>query len=217
MTVELDHIFVCVSAGGGPEAKRLVDAGFREGAPNVHPGQGSACRRFFFRNAYLELFWISNETEARSDLVSPVHLWERWRYRETGSSPFGVCVRRRAGAAPDAPLPFATWSYHPPYVPPSFGIDIAERSARLEEPLLFHLPGGTRPDEYPPERGQPLDHPCGAVEITGVRIVSPLSIEPLDVVSSVPGPEHEAEVTLDGGRAGAVLDCRPDMPLVLRW
>jgi hypothetical protein len=43
------------TAVGGPEVELFAAFGLTEGAPNTHPGQGTACRRFFFRNAYLEL------------------------------------------------------------------------------------------------------------------------------------------------------------------
>ena len=46
-TFELDHLLVWVDVGG-PEAERLAAFGLTEGAPNTHPGQGTACRRFFF-------------------------------------------------------------------------------------------------------------------------------------------------------------------------
>lgn len=49
----IDHLFVCC-APGAPEADTLVGLGFHEGSGNTHPGQGTANRRFFFRNAYLE-------------------------------------------------------------------------------------------------------------------------------------------------------------------
>jgi hypothetical protein len=38
-----------------PEAERIAAFGLCEGPSNVHPGQGTANRRFFFRNAMLEL------------------------------------------------------------------------------------------------------------------------------------------------------------------
>ena len=46
---ELDHPS-CVDPGG-PVAERLLAAGFLEGAPNVHEGQGRANRRFAERGA----------------------------------------------------------------------------------------------------------------------------------------------------------------------
>ena len=42
MTLALDHVFVCVAAGAEAEASALASAGLVEGAPNVHPGQGTA-------------------------------------------------------------------------------------------------------------------------------------------------------------------------------
>jgi hypothetical protein len=83
MAVTLDHVFVC-TAVGAPEAEALTAAGLTEGAGNVHPGQGTACRRFFFHNAFLGLFWVHDEAEARSPETAPTRLWERWRDRADG-------------------------------------------------------------------------------------------------------------------------------------
>jgi hypothetical protein len=55
MQIELDHLFVC-TAPGAPEAETLVQFGLHEGPSNQHPGQGTACRRFSFANAMIELF-----------------------------------------------------------------------------------------------------------------------------------------------------------------
>jgi len=77
MDFELDHVFICVSEGA-PESDLLVEFGLSEGARNVHPGQGTSNRRFFFHNAMLELLWVANPDEARSGLTRPTRLWERW-------------------------------------------------------------------------------------------------------------------------------------------
>jgi len=50
MAIELDHLFICVSIRA-PEADRLAAFGLTEGTPNTHPGQGTACRRFFLGKA----------------------------------------------------------------------------------------------------------------------------------------------------------------------
>ena len=49
---------MCASRGGD-EGRAVAAFGLSEGTPNVHPGQGTACRRFFFRaeqsvHAYLK-------------------------------------------------------------------------------------------------------------------------------------------------------------------
>ena len=90
--MEFDHLFITTSVGA-PEADRLLRAGFAEGEPNVHSGQGSSCRRFFFQNAYLEFLWVENESEARAAPVERTQLWERWCWERTGASPFGIGLR----------------------------------------------------------------------------------------------------------------------------
>lgn len=63
MAIQLDHVFICTSLDA-PAAEQLAAFGLTEGEPNVHPGQGTACRRFFFRNVYLELLWVHDPDEA---------------------------------------------------------------------------------------------------------------------------------------------------------
>jgi hypothetical protein len=223
MTVELDHMFVCTGVGA-PEADRLVAFGLSEGAPNTHPGQGTACRRFFFANAMLELLWVHDEREARSSLVAPTQLWERWS--SVGYSPFGICVRqdqRRAATRPV--LPFATWAYRPPYLPPEVHIDVASETAN-SEPMMFAAPIGGRPDAVPTERRQPLVHPRGLEEITGIDVTLPQTkpvsraaraLHQTGAVSFSSGNDHLAEIEFDQGGQGQSVDFRPLLPLRFRW
>ena len=160
MSMELDHLFICTSIRA-PEVEQLAKFGLTEGQSNRHPGQGTACRRFFFHSAYLEFLWVHNEQEACSEMVRPLRLWERWQYQQNGSSPFGLGLRsaRQPDAAVD--LPFETWAYRSPYLVDPLRIEIAENSAYYAEPLIFHLPFSSRPDPYPLEREQPLEHVAG--------------------------------------------------------
>jgi len=155
MTVELDHLFTFTSISA-PEVERLVKFGLSEGQPNTHPGQGTACRRFFFHNAYLEFVWVHDEQEAASAWVRPLGFIERSRYQPTGASPFGIILRPSQGMADQAQLPFATWALRPPYLPEPLKLDVAENSADTAEPLLFYMSFGNRADSYPRERRQPL-------------------------------------------------------------
>jgi hypothetical protein len=141
----LDHLFL-MTAPGAPEADDLVARGFVEGPPNHHPGQGTACRRFFFANAMLEFLWVENEEEARSEIVRPLRLWERWAGRIAGASPFGIALRP---AAPGLEPPFATFEYWPPFFPAPARVDV--RAAIIEEPLRFCLPYFERPQRDGPE------------------------------------------------------------------
>jgi hypothetical protein len=134
MRIELDHLFVC-TAPGAPEAERLVQFGLHEGPPNQHPGQGTACRRFAFVNAMIELFWVSDETEAQSQGARRTLLWERWSAREDKASPFGICLR--PVDAQDTRLPFPAWEYRPAYLPDPLVMHIGD--VGIEEPMWIYL------------------------------------------------------------------------------
>jgi hypothetical protein len=134
MRIELDHLFICTTREA-PEAERLVEFGLREGPPNQHPGQGTACRRFSFANAMIELVWVNDAEEAQNDCTRRTLLWERWSRRTNDASPFGVAVRpvARQSAQP----PFPAWEYRPAYLPDPLVMHVAE--AGVEEPMWLYL------------------------------------------------------------------------------
>jgi Glyoxalase-like domain len=224
MALELDHLFIFTSVGAR-EVEQLLKFGLSEGERNTHPGQGTACRRFFFHNAYLEFLWMHDEQEATNAWVRPLGFVERCRYQMTGASPFGLIYRPSATAEP-VELPFRTWALRPPYLPEGSKLDVAENSAETTEPLLFYMSFGRRPDDYLPERRHPLEHAAGFKEITGVRITLPggqpssKALQPTERIGLVtlnPGPSHLAEVTFDAHTLGRLQDFRPELPLLFRW
>jgi len=72
--MEIDHIFI-FSKNDGKEADKLVEFGLTEGSNRIHPGQGTTNRKFYFENFFLEVLWVIDETEIRSDLTSKTKLW----------------------------------------------------------------------------------------------------------------------------------------------
>ncbi len=219
MAVQLDHVFIC-TAVGAPAAERLREFGLTEGSPNKHAGQGTACRRFFFRNAMLELLWVEDEMEARSEQTVQTRLWERWSAMGRGASPFGIILRPQSGA-PTA-CPFKSWEYRPPTMPDLI-IQIADGTG-LEEPMWCWLEGGRAPLDAPPERRQPLEHTSGLGDLTGARLTSP-AIKKTSVTQAMAnagviileaGDDQLLELAFDDMRQGRMFDLRPDLPLVLR-
>jgi hypothetical protein len=222
MAVELDHVYVWVSTGG-PEADQLKALGLTEGQPNRHPGQGTACRRFFFANAYLELIWVHNPAEAQGELVRPLRFWERWSNRAHKTCPFGLVFRF---GQEDGLLPFATWEYRPPYLPPPLALQIGVNSGCVEEPLLVCFQGNRRPDARPAPSRPPLEHKAGFRELTALRIFSPhlavrsaalQAAEETETVAFLHGADYLAELGFDGERQGQRADLRPVLPLVVCW
>ena len=224
MVLELDHLFVA-TAVGAPEAARLIEFGLVEGAPNTHPGQGTANRRFFFADAFLELVWVADPAEAQSDLVRRTGLWERLSGRVEGASPFGVGLR--PAGAQGGLIPIPTWEYRPPYLPDPLVIHIGENSDVAAEPLVFYIAFGRRADSDHSERRQPLEHPAGLRAITRVRISGPRNGAPsatlraaeaaCAALSFAVADEPLLEIGFDGETRSEMADFRADLPLVLRW
>ena len=218
MPCEFDHVFICVSRGG-EEARELAAFGLIEGPANKHQGQGTACRRFFFANAYLELLWVSNAAEAQTEQTRPTYLWERWTDRGNGSCPIGFGFRPKAQG--DLSAPFRSWGYRPGYLPAPLSLHVATNASMLTEPMLFYLPFlrlGPR---------QPLQpQGAGLHEVTRVGLASPhlgalspemTAVRDAGLVQFHAGPEYLVELGFDGETKNQQADFRPSLPLVFRW
>jgi hypothetical protein len=222
MRVELDHFFILTDVGAPDEADRLLRFGLTEGPPNRHPGQGTACRRFVFGNAFLELLWVTNPAEAQSSLVSRTALWERWSRRSRGASPFGICLRPAQQGAGETPFP--AWEYRPPYLPDRLAIHMGANSEVVTEPLLFYITFGRRPGE---SFGRPPNDAAGLRAVTGLRLSGPqreaasASLCALEDhcpwLGVVDGGEYLMEVSFDEEADNQAADLRPHLPLILRW
>lgn len=231
MTFELDHLFICTNIDA-PEADRLISFGLNEGTSNIHAGQGTANRRFFFHNCMLELLWVHSPAEARSEVTHPTYLWERWRdsrneqlHKQSKKiCPFGVCLRPTTH--PPDTLPFSAWSYRPAYLPNSLSISVGTNATVLTEPMLFYLPFGKRQDSYPDDRREPLKHRSGFTEITRVTLISPDANDPSPELKAIvnnglielrSGETYRLELGFDGEKQGKQEDFQPELPLTLHW
>jgi hypothetical protein len=229
MKFAFDHLFICTDIGASVAADRLVAFGLVEGLPNTHPGQGTANRRFFFHNGMLELLWICDEPEARSESIARTRLWERWTNRNRGACPFGVCLRPAAGEGDS--VAFASWAYHPPYLPATMRIAVGTNSEVLTEPMLFQVQGRigvTAQNEHrdPAGKSQPPGRSVELREITRVELVSPSADRPSSELRSLvdtncvklrSGAEYSIELGFDREVQGQQVDFRPELPLILSW
>jgi len=204
MPPEIDHVFVCTSAGA-PAADRLSGFGLKEGAPNIHPGQGTACRRFFFRNSMLELLWMTSAAEAQSEQTGRTRLFERLS-GGAGVCPFGIILRRAPQG--DAAPPFPSWLYQPVTMP-GLSLHIAAATS-LTEPMWCYLAAGRSPSE-------------GSIGMTGLRVCGPspppqsvtMSMARAGILRWVEEDAYRIEIELDQGQQGRLLDLRPDLPLTI--
>jgi len=214
----IDHVFICCSVGGS-EAGALARLGLKEGSGNTHPGQGTACRRFFFSNAYLELFWVNDALEAQAEAVRPTRLWERWSKRGDAACPYGIALRPRSDAV-DAHAPFATWCYRPQYMPGGVSIEVAEQTP-LSGPEFYYLAfqrGRARSGQ------EPVGHELPMRSLTSVAVWRPAggdsqaarALQAAGLVAFHDADDYLLELRFDDESRGSA-DLRPALPLVLRW
>jgi hypothetical protein len=215
MRIELDHVFIC-TAPGAPEGEELVRFGLREGSPNQHPGQGTASRRFPFVNAMLELVWVGDVDEVRSEATRGTLLWERWSGREGAASPFGICVR--PADAEDTAVPFPAWEYRPSYLPAPLAFQIGD--AGVEEPMWVYMSFMRRVDR----EARFEANARGIREITSLRLTTPVPLRSLasqrvlesGVLTAQTGSESLIEIGFDGSGRKETPDFRPHLPLIFQ-
>jgi len=195
--------------------------GLVEGSPNRHLGQGTASRRFFFRNAYLELAWVHDAKEARREPAARTRLWDRWSKRHEGACPFGIALRPE-GEPAGVEQPFPTWSYHPSYLPPNLSIEVAPDTP-LTEPDFFYLSfqhGRARLGQ------EPVQHSIPVRDITEVSVGLPggmphsaaaRATRELGLVSFDQAEGYLLRLTFDQGSRGKRVDLRPKLPLEMHW
>lgn len=233
--MEFDHLFLCVPPKA-QDADLLISAGFTEGTANRHPGQGTANRRFFFDNAFIELLYVEEIDELQSPLTKPLRLDERLHRTEAGISPFGLCFRPTDEAdVANGIAPFAGWRYKPGYLPAHLHIDVAD--APLEEPMWFYLSFGERPDTAERARQENRVHKNGVSEITSVNVsgypLTELSDAAKAIVQCSRDPavmigndldgsagknrDHLVELVFDHHKQKQIRDFRPQLPLVCHW
>ncbi len=220
MPLSFHHLFVFCPFGA-PEADALLPAGFAEGSPNTHPGQGTANRRFFFSNGMLELVWVRDPGEIQSPLTRPTHLYERSQYLQTGFSPFGIGTFGQVSIQP----PFPGWSYKPNYLPPELEIWVADNGSMPHEPMLFY--GNFFHDPAAGTVREPMDHSNSVrrisrigIQMAGKNLRRSHALERFGQTTLLDfkeGPEPLAAVEFDGGAQNRELDLRPSVPLVIRY
>jgi hypothetical protein len=156
--MEIDHIFI-FSADKGKEVDALVDFGFLEGSSRVHPGQGTVNRKIYFENFFLEIVWVHNEAEIRSENTRKTKLWERSNFLTNGNSPFGLGLLN----TPDTNELFAhSIKYQPDYFPSGTQFDIITNEKNFYLPWTFRIPFTGQKKKT----DEPMDHTNGIKKLT---------------------------------------------------
>ncbi len=205
MGLKLDHFFI-LTRPGAPEADLLVDLGMIEGTPNVHPGQGTANRRFFFRDAALELIFLEDEEEARSGAGRGMRMGDR--FGMSGASPFGIILRATNQAASKS---FPGWCYQPDYFEQGSHFLVGDNADLLIEPSCIVMP-----QNLPVSSGQEMS-PEPFTSVSEIRVGVPVAdaSAPLQAASAVErvsvlhGRPHLMEVIFGDGQGGGAARFAP--------
>ena len=216
--MELDHIYIKAKFGA-PEADQLISFGLIEGEGNIHQGQGTSNRRFFFHNTMIEFLWVSNLEEVQNETTKPMKLYERL----TGNlaSPLGICFRP---SEDNGDFEVDYWQYRPKYLPPHLSIDVFEEIT-IKDPLWFYIQFGSRPDSKAVYRDV-IDHRIPLKEVTNLKVISSNTssnqklIEIINSSKNVTyliGDEDLLIVEFDENTRLKEHDFRPDIPMVFKW
>jgi hypothetical protein len=217
MAWELDHVFL---ATADPAFEAIArDFGIQFTRRSGHQGQGTANACAMFENAFLELLFPLQADEIVSDVVSPLGLDERTRWRETGACPFGICFRPREPVPDQGALPFQTWPYCAAYLPVGASIPIATPRGSLFEPLVFLMTNPRPPTAFG------VSHRGARRTLTAVCVQSPHDVHSSAVRWFIEGgllqfrrgPEYLLELIWDGGQTGASERLPAPLPLSIRW
>ncbi len=179
--MQLDHIFHFVQDLEAAETLGR-SLGLAETYRRNHVGQGTANICYCFENAFLELLYLKDMSEAESPAIARTGLAQRASWRELGTCPVGIAWRL---VQQEAPPFFATWQFRPPYLPDTMHIPVAVESDDPAVPLLFQSPGYAPPIEWPIERRGALQEKAGLRRISKVLLTSPRGFVPGAVLSKV--------------------------------
>ena len=221
MSWELDHVFFASVNADAAEAE-LAAYGFAFTVRRVHPGQGTANACAVFENAFFEVLRSRDPEELDSDLVRPLGLGERIRWRETGACPFGLCFRPTDTPSDPGTWPFETWQYAPPYVPLGTSIPIVTPRWAFSEPLVFIL---NRPKSSPGTsiNASPM-HGGAHRTLTQVKVHRPRVgadspgvqwFAAHDFFSLEDGPEFLLDLQWDRGREARTHNFQPRLPITV--
>lgn len=239
--LQVDHFNIWVK---DPEVakKKLTDIGFTsvpDSLSDVHHGQGTAGRYFYFLNGYLELIFVydQEELEGNSRINEHLDFTERARFEENGASPFSIALKVKDYDVEK--ITFDKVRYHQDWMGEDASIYSAKNSKLyLKEPSVFVVYPEIQSrqfetladlkniqDEYAFLRDL-YRHPNGAKKITDIVISSAgvnLDTETMQAVNGIEGlavkkgAAHLMELYFDDNIQGKSFDLRPELPLKIYY
>lgn len=237
--LDVDHVNIWVNNPIKAKEK-LNDIGFTsvpDSLSQIHEGQGTSGRYFYFLNAYLELIFVHDKKELvkNSQKNKKLDFVERASFKENGASPFSMALKMKDYNTEK--IPFEKVRYHQDWMKEDAYIYAASNSKlNLEEPSIFVVYPEIESDSFatmsdlkkiPEEYSFVRDfynHPNGAQKITRIKITSTdlneetktmKAINKIENVTVQKGKEHLMELYFDNQLQKKSFDLRPELPLII--
>ncbi len=237
--LQVDHFNIWV-VNPKKAKEQLTDIGFTsvpDSLSQIHTGQGTTGRYFYFLNGYLELIFVYDQSEFEQNNAKNKDLdfSERANFEKNGASPFSIALKVKDYHT--AKIPFEKINYHQDWMEENMNIYSAKNSkTNLKEPSIFvvypEIESQTFetvsdlkniPEEYAFAREFYM-HPNGAKKITNIIITSTdvdLKTETIEAINGIEnvivknGKQHLMELYFDNNIQGKTFDLRPELPLIV--
>ncbi len=134
--MDIDHIFIFTD-NSEKVVDELISFGFKPNDSRVHQGQGTSNRTFSFENFYLEIVWVDNAEEIKSNLIKPTGLWQRAEFFRNNFVPFGLIILNNQ--ASDNLFENA-YKYQPEYFAEGMAFDILQNALEPNLPWTCRMP-----------------------------------------------------------------------------
>jgi hypothetical protein len=228
--LQLDHIFIWVKKDA-PEIEFFKNAGFTSIISGVHKGQGTSGKYIFFLNFYIELLYISDQSEALNNLDNfGCNYIKRSQWCQNKSSFLGVGLKMTSFDKKN--IPFSYMEYKSGWMRDN-GLLMATNNQNLNDPLVFILyPEMEFPNYYSIEEMlndyKPDDfkknhiHDNGIKTLTSYKIMTTSRSEMIENISEnginiEKGNIEKLELIFDNNINNKEIDLKPNFPVVIRY
>ena len=231
---KLDHILIWVDKDA-PEIELFKENGFTSIISGSHSQQGTSGKHLFFLNFYIELLYISDDSEAFENIEKfgcNYTVRSNWRLNHT-SSPFGLALKMET--FDKEKILFDYTEYKAGWMKDD-GLLMADNNKNLSAPLVFVL----RPKmEFPCyqsidemlQENTPEDFKKNRIHENGIRTLTSYNIY-IDYrvetakminylntngINILKGDKNCIELIFDNGINNQEIDFRPRLPLIIKY
>jgi hypothetical protein len=228
--LQLDHIFIWVKKDA-PEIEIFNKVGFTSIISGLHKGQGTAGKYIFFLNFYIELLYISDQTEALNNIDNfGCNYIKRSKWRQNKSSFFGLGLKMNSFDLKN--IPFAYKEFKSSWMRGN-GLLMATNNQNLNDPIVFILyPDMEFPnynsveemltDNKPDDFKKNHIHDNEIKTLTSYKIITTSKSGMINDLAKSginieTGNEENLEFTFDNNVKNKEIDLNPNFPVVIKY